>query len=257
MFDSALEARDAMRAGTRRLLLRGTTSPAKALVRSLDNRAVLRLRGAMAESGYRDVADLADDCVAAAVDGLVAARGGPAWTPEEFERLRADVTARLAGGAAEVLTRAEAVLAEATTVRLALDELAARPASGLLHAALDDVRAQVAALVGGRFVSRHGVGRLPDVVRWLRAAAKRLEKLPTAPRRDAELTAEVHAVEADYRTRRAAAEAEPRTFDRDGWDGVAAMIQELRVSLFAQEIGTAGSISPQRIAKALGALTRS
>jgi ATP-dependent helicase HrpA len=254
VFDSALEARDAMRAGTRRLLLRSTTSPAKALVRSLDNRAVLRLRGAMAESGYRDVADLADDCVAAAVDGLVAARGGPAWTPEAFERLRADVTARLAGGAAEVLTRAEAVLAEATTVRLALDELAARPASGLLHAALDDVRAQVAALVGGRFVSRHGVSRLPDVVRWLRAAAKRLEKLPTAPRRDAELTDEVHAVEADYRTRRAAAEAEPRTFDRDGWDGVAAMIQELRVSLFAQEIGTAGSISPQRIAKALAQL---
>ena len=255
VFDSALEARDAMRGGTRRLLLRSTTSPAKALVRSLDNRAVLRLRGAMAESGYRDVADLADDCVAAAVDGLVTARGGPAWTPETFERLRADVTARLAGGAAEVLTRAEAVLAEATTVRLALDELAARPASGLLHAALDDVRAQVAALVGGRFVSRHRVSRLPDVVRWLRAAAKRLEKLPTAPRRDAELTDEVHAVEADYRTRRAAAEAEPRTFDRDGWDGVAAMIQELRVSLFAQEIGTAGSISPQRIAKALGALT--
>ena len=257
VFDSALEARDAMRGGTRRLLLRSTTSPAKALVRSLDNRAVLRLRGAMAESGYRDVADLADDCVAAAVDGLVAARGGPAWTPEAFDQLRADVTARLAGGAAEVLTRAEAVLAEATTVRLALDELAARPASGLLHAALDDVRAQVAALVGGRFVTRHGVGRLPDVVRWLRAAAKRLEKLPTAPRRDAELTDEVHAVEADYRTRRAAAEAEPRTFDRDGWDAVAAMVQELRVSLFAQEIGTAGSISPQRIAKALGALTRS
>jgi ATP-dependent helicase HrpA len=257
VFDSALEARDAMRGGTRRLLLRGTSSPAKALVRSLDNRAVLRLRGAMGESGYRDVADLADDCVAAAVDGLVAARGGPAWTPEAFERLRADVTARLAGGAAEVLTRAEAVLAEATTVRLALDELAARPASGLLHAALDDVRAQVADLVGGRFVTRHGVSRLPDVVRWLRAAAKRLEKLPTAPRRDAELTDEVHAVEADHRTRRAAAQAEPRTFDRDGWDGVAAMIQELRVSLFAQEIGTAGSISPQRIAKALGALTRS
>jgi ATP-dependent helicase HrpA len=254
VFDSAVEARDAMRAGTRRLLLRSTTSPAKALVRSLDNRATLRLRGAMAESAYRDVTDLADDCVAAAVDGLVAARGGPAWTPEAFERLRADVAARLAGGAAEVLTRAEAVLAEATTVRLALDELAARPGSGLLDAALEDVRAQVGALVGGRFVTRHGVGRLPDVVRWLRAAAKRLEKLPTAPRRDAELTGEVHAVEADYRSRRAAAAAEPRTFDRDAWDGVAAMIQELRISLFAQEIGTAGSISPQRIAKALAQL---
>ncbi|MCD2192782.1 ATP-dependent RNA helicase HrpA [Actinomycetospora endophytica] len=256
VFDSALEARDAMRAGTRRLLLRAVSSPAKALVRSLDNRAVLRLRGSMAESGYRDVADLADDCVVAAIDGLVSARGGPAWNPPAFETLRADVTARLAGGAAEVLTRAEAVLAEANTVRLALDELAARPGSGMLDAALDDVRAQLSALVGGRFASRHGVTRLPDVVRWLRAAAKRLEKLPTAPRRDAELTDEVHAVAADYRARREKAEQEPRTFDRDAWDAVAAMIQELRVSRFAQEVGTAGSISPQRIAKALGALTR-
>ncbi len=257
VFDSALEARDAMRRGTRRLLLRATSSPAKALARSLDNRAVLRLRGAMAISGYRDVADLADDCVQAAIDGLVVARGGPAWTPAAFDTLRADVAARLAGGAAEVLTRAEAVLGEATAVGLALDELAARPGSGLLDAALDDVRAQLSALVGGRFVSRHGVTRLPDVVRWLRAAGKRLEKLPTAPRRDAELTEEIHAVEADYRARRTAAEAEPRTFDRDAWDAVAAMIQELRVSRFAQDVGTAGSISPQRITKALGALTRS
>ncbi|NMO93972.1 ATP-dependent RNA helicase HrpA [Actinomycetospora sp. TBRC 11914] len=254
VFDSALEARDAMRRGTRRLLLRGTASPAKALVRSLDNRAVLRLRGAMAETGYRDVADLVDDCVVAAVDGIVAARGGPAWTPEAFERLRGDVAARLPGGAAEVLTRAEAVLAEAATVRGALDELASRPGSGALDAALADVRAQLEGLVGDRFVSRHGVVRLPDVARWLRAAAKRLEKLPTAPRRDAELADEVHAVEADYRTRRAAAQSEPRTFDRDAWDGVAAMLQELRVSLFAQEVGTAGSISPQRIGKALKAL---
>ena len=151
-------------------------------------------------------------------------------------------------------TRAEAVLAEAVGVRGALDELAARPGSGMLDAALDDVRAQLSALVGGRFVARHGVGRLPDVVRWLRAAGRRLEKLPAAPRRDAELTEEVHAVEADYRERRRAAEQEPRTFDREAWDGVAAMLQELRVSRFAQEVGTAGSISPQRIAKALGAL---
>ena len=94
-------------------------------------------------------------------------------------------------------------------------------------------------------------------MRWLRAAGRRLEKLPSGPRRDAELADEVHAVEADYRDRRRAAEQEPRTFDREAWDGVAAMLQELRVSRFAQEVGTAGSISPQRIAKALGALTRS
>ena len=64
----------------------------------------------------------------------------------------------------------------------------------------------------------------------------------------------VHEVEADYRQRRQAAAGEPRTFDRDGWDAVAAMLQELRVSRFAQEVGTSGAISEQRIAKALKAL---
>ncbi|MFC5060681.1 ATP-dependent RNA helicase HrpA [Actinomycetospora atypica] len=254
VFDCPLEARDAMRGGTRRLLLRSVSSPARSLTRSLDNRAVLQLKSAMSESDYRDVNDLADDCVMAAIDGLVVALKGPAWTPAAFDKLRGDVAARLPAGAAEVLTRAEAVLAEAGAVRLALQQLAGRPGSGLLDAALDDVRAQLTALVGGRFVSRHGVTRLPDVARWLRAAAKRLEKLPTAPRRDAEVMAEIHAVEADYRQRRQVAAGEPRTFDRDGWDAVAAMLQELRVSRFAQEVGTSGAISEQRIAKALKTL---
>ena len=254
VFDSAVEARDAMRAGTRRLVQRSVPSPAKALVRSLDNRAVLRLRGAMAASGYAEVADLAEDCVAAAVDGLVRARGGPAWDAAAFTTLRDEVAARLAGASAEVLTRAEAVLAAAGTVRLALDETAARPGSGLLDTALADVADQLRTLVGGRFVADAGVTRLPDVARWLRAAAKRLEKLPTAPRRDAELMAEAHAAESEYRRRRAAAAGEPRTFDRDAWDEVGALVQELRVSLFAQEVGTAGPVSAKRIARALDRL---
>jgi len=254
VFDSPLEARDAMRGGTRRLLLRSVSSPAKALARSLDNRAVLRLRGAMALSPYHDVADLADDCVVAAVDALVVARGGPAWDAATFSRLRDDVAARLPGGAAEVLTRAETVLSAAGRVRLALDELGRRPGSGLLDTAVADVDEQVRALVGGRFVSRLGVARLPDAARWLRAAASRLEKLPIAPRRDAEVMAEVHAVESDYQRRRAAASGEPRTFDSDAWDEVGAMLQELRVSRFAQEVGTAGSVSEKRIEKALARL---
>jgi ATP-dependent helicase HrpA len=146
------------------------------------------------------------------------------------------------------------VLAAAGQVRLQLDELAARPGSGLLDAALADVGEQVRSLVGGRFVVRTGVARLPDAARWLRAAAKRLEKLPTAPRRDAELTDAVHAVESDYRRRRAAAAGEPRTFDRDAWDEVGAMLQELRVSHFAQELRTAGTVSEKRIEKALARL---
>ena len=148
VFDSPLEARDAMRAGTRRLLRLALSSPAKSLVRSLDNTAVLRLRGAMATGGYRDVAALAEDCVDAAVDALVATGGGPAWDPEAFETLRAHVAARLPAAAAEVLSRAESVLGEAGPVELAIDQLGARSVG---HA-LDDVREQLRTLVGDRFV---------------------------------------------------------------------------------------------------------
>jgi ATP-dependent helicase HrpA len=152
-----------------------------------------------------------------------------------------------------VLSRAETVLGEAGRVELALDEVAARP-GGLLTDAVDDVRGQLRTLVGERFVARTPVARLPDVARYLRAAHRRLEKLPTAPRRDAEALAGVHRVEAAYRERRARASTEPRTFDREAFDAVAWMLQELRVSLFAQEIGTAGPVSEQRITRALSAL---
>ena len=251
VFDSPLEARDAMRAGTRRLLRLALSSPAKSLVRSLDNTAVLRLRGAMATGGYRDVAALAEDCVDAAVDALVATGGGPAWDPEAFEVLRAHVAARLPAAAAEVLSRAESVLGEAGPVELAIDQLGARSVG---HA-LDDVREQLRTLVGDRFVARTPVARLPDVVRYLRAARRRLEKLPTAPRRDAEATEEIHRAESAYRAQRTRAAAEPRTFDRDAYDAVGWMLQELRVSLFAQDVGTAGPVSEQRITKALAKLT--
>jgi ATP-dependent helicase HrpA len=253
VFDSALEARDAMRGGTRRLLRLAVSSPARSLVRSLDNRAVLRLRGAMTVGGYGDVDTLAEDCVDAAIDALVATGGGPAWDPEAFEALRAHVAARLPAAAAEVLSRAETVLGEAGQTELAVDELVARP-GGTLGPALDDVREQLRTLVGDRFVARTPVARLPDVARYLRAARKRLEKLPTAPRRDADATEVVHRVEGAYRGRRARAAAEPRTFDRDAHDAVGWMVQELRVSLFAQEIGTAGPVSEQRITRALAGL---
>ncbi|GAA4907695.1 ATP-dependent helicase HrpA [Actinomycetospora succinea] len=253
VFDSAFEARDAMRAGTRRLLRLAIASPARSLVRSLDNRAVLRLRGAMTAGGYSDVAALAEDCVDAAIDALVATGGGPAWDPAAFEKLRAHVAARLPAAAAEVLSRAETVLGEAGQVELAVSELARRP-GGLLTDALDDVRGQLRVLVGDRFVARTPVARLPDVARYLRAVRKRLEKLPTGPVRDAEATAAAHRVEAEYRAQRTRAAAEPRSFDRDGYDAVAWMLQELRVSLYAQEIGTPGPVSEQRITKALAKL---
>jgi ATP-dependent helicase HrpA len=91
--------------------------------------------------------------------------------------------------------------------------------------------------------------RLPDLDRYLRAIAHRLDKAPANLARDAQALDQVDLVEGRYAdlldslrpTQRGAADVVDI-----GW-----MIEELRVSLFAQTVGTAYSVSPQRILKAI------
>jgi len=90
-------------------------------------------------------------------------------------------------------------------------------------------------------------------VRYLRAISRRLDIVAQDPARDAERTATVARVVEDYR--QAVAELPPaRRRDADV-QAVRWMIEELRVSLFAQMLGTAGPISEKRIRAALDALT--
>jgi ATP-dependent helicase HrpA len=91
------------------------------------------------------------------------------------------------------------------------------------------------------FVSATGLDRLPHLVRYLHAAQRRLEKLPENPPRDAELMHRVHAVEQSYRELPAS----------PGTAAIRWMIEELRVSFFAQSLGTAHPVSEQRILRAM------
>ena len=125
--------------------------------------------------------------------------------------------------------------------------------SPVLARAIADARAQFDALIYPRFVSETGLARLPDLVRYLRAISRRLDIVAQDPARDAERTATVARVVEDYR--QAVAELPPaRRRDADV-QAVRWMIEELRVSLFAQMLGTAGPISEKRIRAALDALT--
>jgi ATP-dependent helicase HrpA len=101
-------------------------------------------------------------------------------------------------------------------------------------------------------VAATGRGRLPDVVRYLRAMAHRLEKLPVNAVRDALGMQQVAAVAAEYEELRRRVPVTGTPDDpvmRIRW-----MIEELRVSLFAQGIGTPRPISEQRVYKAIDQL---
>jgi ATP-dependent helicase HrpA len=230
--------RAAMHAGTRRLLLLTVPSPARYVTGRLSNPAKLALSAAP----HGSVGAVLDDAAAAAVDALVASAGGPAWDEAAFARLRDHVAGHLAETTARVVDQVVAILAAARVVQALLEPLTAVP----LQPARADVAEQVRRLVHPGFVTATGVARLADVERYLRAAARRLERLPNAVAVDRDRMTAVHELERAYRERLQAAPAAPDALREVPW-----MLEELRVSHFAQALGVRGQVSAKRIRRAL------
>jgi ATP-dependent helicase HrpA len=244
LFDTQAEADAAMRQGARRLVLLQVPSGVRAVGGRLPTSAKL----AMSRHPYRSTDALLEDCAAAAADQIIAEAGGPAWDAAGFARLLDAARDRLATVTADVVSRVAQVLAEAHQAEASLGS---RPAP-VLAAAFDDMRRQLSGLIRPGFIAETGARRLPDLLRYLRAINRRLEKLPESPARDAERMATVHRVTEDYQ--QALADLSPARRSSPDAQAVRWMIEELRVSLFAQTLGTAGPVSERRIHRALDQL---
>jgi ATP-dependent helicase HrpA len=223
--------RAAMLAGTRRLLALTIPSPVRFVERRLTNADKLTLLGAP----HGSVAAVLEDAAEAAIDHLLARAGGPAWDEPGFARLRDAVAGELADTTAEVVAAVVRILDAYRDVQ----DRIARAAPDALRPARLDVAGQIGGLVYDGFVAATGVERLPDVERYLQAAARRLERLPSNVAVDADRMRTVHELEALYRNT-PGAPAEVR------W-----MLEELRVSSFAQGLGVRGQVSAKRIRRAI------
>ena len=102
------------------------------------------------------------------------------------------------------------------------------------------------------FVTDDGVERLADVERYLRADSRRLEVLAAGPARDRERLSSVTQVEQEHESWLARLRPERR--DDEAVRSVRWMLEELRVSVFAQQLGTPSPVSEKRIRRAMGAL---
>jgi ATP-dependent helicase HrpA len=245
LFETRAQASAAMVRGIRRLLLLRVPTGLRSIADRLPNERKL----ALSQSPYPSIGALLDDCEACAADQVIADAGGPAWDAEGFARLLAAARPELPLATARVLEATGQVLGAAHEAESRL-----RTTSPALAAAAADARAQFAALIHPGFVSETGLRRLPDLVRYLRAISRRLDTAAQDPARDAERTAVVRRVAGAY-SRAVADLPPPRRQDADV-RAVRWMIEELRVSLFAQMLGTSGPISEKRIQAALGALSR-
>ena len=110
-------------------------------------------------------------------------------------------------------------------------------------APVEDVRQQISRLLAPGWLVRTPWDRLQHLPRYLKAASMRLDKLRADPARDARLAAELAALEHPYR-RDAARRAPSADLEQFGW-----LLEELRVSLFAQELKTPVPVSAKRLAK--------
>jgi ATP-dependent helicase HrpA len=234
----------AMAAGTRRLVLLAVPGARRDVERRL--RTVPAL--AAVPPGFPGVAALADDVLAAAADRLVASSGGPAWDTDGFAVLAEAARTRLPRLAASAAGQAAELVAAAVSI----EERLLATTAPVLQPAVEDMMGQLGRLISPGFVARLGLARLLDLRRYLAAMRHRLDKLGGRPDRDRAQMAQVAALDAAYAARRRALPPERR----DDPDVVAVrwMIEELRVSFFAQSLGTPQPVSEQRIRAALAAL---
>ncbi|WP_238009809.1 ATP-dependent RNA helicase HrpA [Dactylosporangium sp. AC04546] len=237
-----LPARQALEmwAGTRRLLLLTLPPAARFVQGRLSNEAKLSL----SRNPHRNAVDLLDDCAACAVDQLMTDAGGPAWDEKGFTALRDKVRADVVDLTLEVVDSVRKILAAAYDVEQRL----ARTKNPLLLPALADMRQQLSRLVYRGFVTDTGWQRLPDLERYLRGIERRLEKVPTDPARDRDRMLTVHEVQREYDQLVSSMTMTPQLRE------IRWMIEELRVGLFAQALGTAYPVSDVRIYRAMDAL---
>ncbi|MFF4950985.1 ATP-dependent RNA helicase HrpA [Streptomyces chattanoogensis] len=244
LFDTEAEQLEAMWAGTRRLILLNVPSnPAKFAQDKLSNQQKL----ALSRNPHGSIGALFEDCVTAAADRLIAARGGPAWDEESFRKLFDAVRADLVDATLKTIRQAQEVLAAWQACERRLKDTTFPS----LLPSLADVKEQLAALIKPGFVTAHGAKRLPDLMRYLVAVDRRLQQLPTNAERDRTRMAKVKEMQDEYawlleqfpQGRPVPAEAREIRW----------MIEELRVSYFAHALGTAYPVSDKRIVKAVDA----
>jgi ATP-dependent helicase HrpA len=241
LFDTPDEQAAAMWAGTRRLLLLDTPAPIAHISSRLSNADKLIL----ARNPHGGVAALLDDCSGAAVDLMIAESGGPPWDEASFARLREQVRAELNASVIAVVGRVQPILAAVQRIEQRLPE--APP--GLLVDSLADIRAHLSRLVYPGFVTAIGYRRLPDILRYLQAVGYRLDKLPANPARDGDLTERVTEIELEYD--QVVAGLPPGVRRHEDVVAVRWMLEELRISYFAQVQRTAFPVSDKRVSRAL------
>jgi ATP-dependent helicase HrpA len=193
--------------------------------------------------GLKEGDRLRADIVDGAFDALLAEGLEAIRDAEAFAARREEVSRRLFAEAMQRLRQAETILAAIAEVRAKLDS----PLIGWASGNLDDMRAHLAALTPPGFLRDVPAEALRDYPRYLKALALRGERALRDPLRDQARMLELKPFSDALAMAGDAADA-------PGWQALRWDLEELRVSVFAQELGARGGASPKKLAARLARL---
>ena len=204
----------------------------------------LRQRVAVDKYPHGGATGLVEDARVAAIRDLMMANGGPVRTPAEFKKLLDAVKPQVPGVVRRSVVGISGGVVEYINIAAELENWSGP--------AIDDIRQQMAFLLPKNAITVHGMENLQHLPRYMSAIQVRLEDMNLDPDRDADRQSVVDEVKStlDAKLKRLAAQrAKSRAVKDILW-----RIQELRVSLFAQRLGTAKPVSPRRIEKMIDQL---
>ncbi|KGW23191.1 ATP-dependent RNA helicase HrpA [Burkholderia pseudomallei] len=241
VFDSPDEAARIHRAGLRRLFALQLKEPIKYLEKNLPGLREMAMQ--YMSLGTQD--ELRDQLIATALDRACLQEPLPA-DDASFHARRDEGRSRLNLLAQEIARLVGQILAEYAGLAKKLAQAKPFPAA---HA---DMQGQLAALVGKRFVVDTPYAQLAHFPRYLKGIALRIDKLKADPARDARQAAELQPLAQHYQRsvaqRGGVADARLAEFR---W-----LLEELRISLFAQELRTPMPVSVKRLYKVWESMQR-
>ncbi|WP_063674585.1 ATP-dependent RNA helicase HrpA [Dyella thiooxydans] len=238
VFERRDEASEAHRDGVVRLLRNALASDMKQARRRLPIVNALSLKYAPLGS----VDGLREELVEGGFADLLERHELDVRTAGAFEALRTQAARELFGAAIERLKRVEPIIEAQAELKPWLEP----PLIGFARASYDDLHEQLDALLAPGFARELTVERLGHLPRYLKAMRLRAERLRQDPARDQQRMLQVLPYWRAYLNHRAEG--------RDGLEELRWLIEEWRVSLFAQELKTAEPVSAKRLARALEAV---
>ncbi|WP_113905776.1 ATP-dependent RNA helicase HrpA [Aliidiomarina celeris] len=244
VFDHEADATRAQQRGLRKLVYLQVPSPVKYLQTQLSAKSKL----AMYFNPWGKVEALIQDCIFAAIDQLMARHTEHVITEAQFRALVDYVRAELNDVTLEIVQQVERCLLLSHSVNKALK--GKTPLS--MIQSYGDIKQHLASLIFPGFVTEFGAARLPDIERYLKALVYRLERLPVDPNRDRLRVLQVEKITEAWQqqlNKIPQYQPVPEPLSDFRW-----WLEEFRVSLFAQALGTAFPVSEQRLKKQLQVL---